>query len=331
MRDRQIEKRLRPVCQQCGQVLYRQLKVGASVLVQRNGTLLLLRRGHKCNAFPGAWNLPAGYCEVDEPPRVAAIRETAEETGLQVEAGRLVDAYFFDDDPRGNGLLLVYEADVVGGELQTDGTESVEAGFFSPEQMPTPLCGGGHDQAILAWQLRLRARWQPGSPMRFCPHCTHHLESRLAFDRVRPTCPACGFVHFLAPKVGVSVLIEKGDRLLLVRRAVEPEVGQWSLPSGFVEWDEAPEAAAARECAEETGLVLSGLALVEVRHYSDDYRGPGINLTYRGQVAGGTLSPGDDAADAQFFAAGELPPVEQIAFQGHRLMLKRWQEQSLGR
>ena len=220
------------------------------MLVQRNGTLLLLRRGHKCNAFPGAWNLPAGYCEVDEPPRVAAIRETAEETGLQVEAGRLVDAYFFDDDPRGNGLLLVYEADVVGGELQTDGTESVEAGFFSPEQMPTPLCGGGHDQAILAWQLRLRARWQPGSPMRFCPHCTHHLESRLAFDRVRPTCPACGFVHFLAPKVGVSVLIEKGDRLLLVRRAVEPEVGQWSLPSGFVEWDESPEAAAARECAE---------------------------------------------------------------------------------
>jgi 8-oxo-dGTP diphosphatase len=312
-------------------VLYRQLKVGAGVLAQRDGALLLLRRSQKSDAFPRSWSLPAGYCEADESPRVTAVREAAEETSLQVEAGQLVDAYFFDDDPRGNGLLLVYEAEIVGGELAPDGAEAVEAGFFSPGQLPSPLCGGGHDQAILAWQSRFRARWQPGSPMLFCPHCTQPLETNLAFDRVRPVCPACGFVHFRAPKVGVSVLIEEGDRLLLVRRAVEPEQGKWSLPSGFVEWDESPEAAAVRECAEETGLVLTGLSLVEVRHYSDDFRGPGINLTYRGQVAGGALRPGDDAADAQFLAAGELPPAEQIAFQGHRLMLKRWQEQSLGR
>jgi ADP-ribose pyrophosphatase YjhB (NUDIX family) len=311
--------------------LYRQFKVSAGVLAQQDGALLLLRRSHKADAFPGAWNLPAGYCEVDEPPQVTAVREAAEETGLQVETVRLVDTYFFDDDPRGNGLLLVYEAEIVGGELQTDGTESAEAGYFSPEHLPKPLCGGGHDQAILAWRSRFCARWQPGAPMRFCPHCTHPLETKLAFDRVRPVCPACGFVHFVAPKVGVSVVIEEGDRLLLVRRAVDPEQGKWSLPSGFVEWDEAPESAAARECAEETGLVLSGLSLVEVRHYTDDYRGAGINLIYRGQVASGTLRPGDDAADAQFFAASELPPGERIAFQGHRLLVNRWQEKSLAR
>jgi ADP-ribose pyrophosphatase YjhB (NUDIX family) len=309
-------------------VQYRQLKVGAGVLAQRDGALLLLRRSQKSDAFPGSWSLPAGYCEADESPRATAVRETVEETSLQVAAGQLVDAYFFTDDPRGNGLLLVYEAEIHGGELEPNGDESVEAGFFLPQQLPTPLCGGGHDQAILAWQSRSRARWQPGSPMLFCPHCTHPLETKLAFDRVRPVCPACGFVHFRAPKVGVSVLVEAENRLLLVQRAVEPELGKWSLPSGFVEWDESPEAAAARECEEETGLLLAELSLADVRHYTDDFRGPGVNLTYRGRMAGGTLRPGDDAAEARFFAAGELPPDEQIAFQGHRLMLQRWQERS---
>ena len=301
------------------------------MLAQREGALLLVQRGRQNDAFPGTWSLPAGYCEVDEPPRVTAVRETAEETGLQVEAGRLVDAYFFDDDPRGNGVLLIYEAEIVGGELETDGTEAVAAGFFGPEQLPDLLCGGGHDRAILAWQARVRARWQPGSPMRFCPNCTHPLETKLAFDRVRPVCPECGFIHFRAPKVGVTVLVETEDRVLMVRRAVEPALGRWSLPSGFVEWDESPESAAVRECAEETGLKLAGVALAEVRHYSDDFRGPGINLTYRGQVAGGLLRPGDDAAEVRWFAPDELPPATDIAFQGHRLILSRWQARQSGR
>jgi ADP-ribose pyrophosphatase YjhB (NUDIX family) len=255
------------------------------------------------------------------------VREAAEETGLRVEAGRLVDAYFFDNDSRGNGILLVYEAGIVSGELVADGREVVVAGFFPAEQLPAPLCGGGHDLAIMAWQTRAQARWQPGSSMRFCPHCTHSLVTELAFDRLRPVCPACGFVHFRAPKVGVSVLVEAEDRVLLVRRAVEPGLGKWSLPSGFVEWDESPEAAAVRECEEETGLVLGDVALLDVRHYTEDYRGAGINLTYRGCVVGGVLRPGDDAADVRFFATFELPAAEEIAFQGHRLVLDRWRAQ----
>lgn len=312
-------------------MLYRQLKVGAGVLVQRRDELLLVQRSLKSNAFPGTWSLPAGYCEADEPPRTTAVRETAEETGLQVEAGRLVDAYFFDNDARGNGVLLVYEAEIVSGEPEADGKEVVAADFFSAEQLPDPLCGGGHDLAIVAWQSRVRARWQPGSPMRFCPHCTHSLVTEMAFDRLRPVCPACGFVHFRAPKVGVSVLVETEDRVLMVRRAVEPGVGKWSLPSGFVEWDESPESAAVRECMEETGLVLVDVALLGVRHYTEDYRGPGINLTYRGRVAGGVLRPGDDAADVRFFATGELPAAGEIAFHGHRLVLDRWQAQRSNR
>ncbi|MFN2166404.1 MAG: NUDIX domain-containing protein, partial [Anaerolineae bacterium] len=227
--EREVAGRLRPVCGACGQVVYAHLKVGSGVLILRDGALLLLKRSDDSDAFPGAWNLPSGYCEADEAPGVAAARETAEETGLQVQIGRLVDVCHFDDDPRGAGLLLAYEAEITGGELRVDGKEAVAAGYFTPDRLPQPLCGGGHDQAIIAWQARMKDRWQPGMPMRYCPHCAHPLEERLAFERLRKVCPVCGFVHFRALKVGVSLLVEDRDRILLVRRAVEPGMGKWGL------------------------------------------------------------------------------------------------------
>lgn len=324
LETQEVGERVGPVCPNCGWVQIRQLKVGVSVLIQQERQLLLVQRGPGSDVFAGAWNLPGGDCEADEPPPVTAARETLEETGLCIEVERLVDAIFFDDDPRGNGLLLVYEAAVLGGQLQSERIESVATGFFPPGHLPEPLSGGGHAQAILAWKARALDRWQPGSPMRYCPHCTGPLEEKLAFDRLRPVCDACGFVHFREPKVGVSLLVEDGQRLLLVRRAVDPGLGKWCLPSGFVEWDESPEAAAIRECGEETGLLITDLKLLEVIHYTDDYRGPGVNFTYRAQVAGGVLRPGDDAGEARFFARRELPPTEEIAFRSHRQALARW-------
>lgn len=330
--EQHMDGRLRPICPACGQVAYRQLKVGAGVLVERDGALLLLQRSVKSAAFPGAWNLPAGYCEVDESPPIAAAREAAEETGLDVQVSRLVDVYFFDDDPRGNGLLVVYEAntessDLGGGDwnLAPSG-EITAAGFFTPDGLPEPLCGGGHDQAIEAWRARALHHWQPGTPLRHCPYCTHRLQERLAFDRLRTVCPACGFVHFRAPKVGVSVLVERGGQVLLVQRAIDPGQGKWGLPSGFVDWDESPETAAARECVEETGLVVANIELLEVSHYTDDFRGSGINLAYRAEVTGGVLKPGDDAQDARWFSPAKLPPPDKIAFRSHNVILEQWRQ-----
>lgn len=174
------------------------------------------------------------------------------------------------------------------------------------------------------------SRWQPGMPMRYCPNCTHPLEEQLAFDRVRPVCPVCGFVHFRDPKVGVSVLVEQDDRVLLVQRGVDPGLGTWCLPSGFVEWDEAPETTAVRECLEETGLKVEVIGLLEVRHYVDDFRGPGINLAYRAQITGGSLCPGDDARQARWFGPDEVPHPDLIAFRSHRAILVQWAKLATG-
>ncbi len=335
--EQQRDGRLRPVCPACGWVHYVQLKVGAGVLLQEEGRLLLVRRRSDADAFAGTWGLPAGYCEVDESPSITAAREATEETGFEVKVAELVDAYFFGDDPRGNGVLLVYDAetDVSGQEVEAGlppwSNEVDAVGFFAADRLPEPLCGGGHDQAIEAWRRRVLDQWEPGVPLRFCPHCSRPLRQRFAFGRLRGICTVCGFVHFREPKVGVSILVEQDGQVLLVQRAVAPGKGRWSLPSGFIEWDEAPESAARRECAEETGLELGSLELLDVVHYTNDYRGPGISLLYRGQVSGGTLRAGDDAGAVRFFAPHRLPALESIAFRGHRLVLEQWQATAVGR
>ena len=325
--ERPIDGRVRSVCPDCGWVAYRQLKVGAGVLLEREGKILLAKRGPDCGAFPGTWNLPAGYCEADEPPPVTAEREALEETGLRVKAGRLFDVYYFDDDPRGNGLLVVYEAalqDPSGTPPTPSLTgEATAAGLFGPDELPEPLCGAGHDRAILAWARRALDVWVPGGAPRFCPHCGQPLQEREAFGRQRSVCATCGFVHFRELKVGVSLVVEQEGRVLLVRRAEEPGRGLWALPSGFVEWDEHPEEAVCRECIEETGLVAAPPTLIGASYYSDDYRGPGINLSYRAKAIGGSLRAGDDAREARFFALDELPPPEEIAFSGHAELLRR--------
>jgi 8-oxo-dGTP diphosphatase len=318
------------VCAACGAAWYPALKIAAGVLVERDGDLLLLRRGPADEAFAGAWNLPAGFGRPGEEPRQTAAREAAEEAGLEVQPGRLAGAYYFDDDPRGEGVLLVYEVEASEDQVQVDGLEATAAGFFSPGALPVPLCGGGHEQAIRAWAARRLDRWQPWLPPRYCPHCTAPLHERPAFGRRRLTCHACGFVHFREAKVGVSVLVEEAGRLLLVRRAIDPGQGLWSLPSGFLDWDEAPEVAAVRECAEETGLQVADPVLVEVRQYTDDFRGPGLNLVYRARAAGGRLEAGDDAAEVRFFAPEELPAGEDVAFANHRRLIDGWRQGERG-
>ena len=97
------------------------------------------------------------------------------------------------------------------------------------------------------------------------------------------------------------IVFDPGGRLLLIRRKHPPFRGQCALPGGYVEYGETTEDAAARELAEETGLVATNVSLLGV--YSDPHRDPRghlVSIAYRIAVAGYDLRAGDDAADAAF-------------------------------
>ena len=98
----------------------------------------------------------------------------------------------------------------------------------------------------------------------FCPRCAHALEDRPFEGKVRRTCSACGFIHFPDPKVAVVALIEANERVLLIRRAVNPGRGLWALPGGYMDAGELPDAALRREVREEVGIDITVGELLEI-------------------------------------------------------------------
>lgn len=112
------------------------------------------------------------------------------------------------------------------------------------------------------------------------------------------------------PVPTVDVIIEIGDRIVLIRRK-HPPAG-WAIPGGFIDAGERAEEAAVREALEETGLRVTLTDLLGV--YSDPSRDPRrhtISAVYIGR-AEGSPTGGDDAAEARLFREGELP--SPIAF-----------------
>jgi ADP-ribose pyrophosphatase YjhB (NUDIX family)/predicted GNAT family acetyltransferase len=158
---------------------------------------------------------------------------------------------------------------------------------------------------------------------KFCPKCGTELVWRSTGERARPTCPACGHVVYFNPVVGAGALIETDGRVVLIRRGVEPKLGYWSLPSGYVEADELAEAAAVREAEEETGLQIELDDMLGVYSFGREPQ-TGVLILYSAYPVGGELKAGDDAQEVRTFAPAEVPPDEQIAFRTHLQALRDW-------
>ena len=125
--------KVRPVCPQCGWIHFVDPKVAAAVLVIQDGRVLLVRRVNE--PFRGLWTLPAGFVNGGENPTEAAERECIEETGLRVRVTRVFDIVSGREHPRGADFVIVYLAEVLGGDMKPDDdADAVE--WFDKENLP---------------------------------------------------------------------------------------------------------------------------------------------------------------------------------------------------
>lgn len=154
---------------------------------------------------------------------------------------------------------------------------------------------------------------------KFCPYCGHGLVDKFAEGRMRRWCITCDAPLYENPvPAACLVTIDGSDRILLVKRSVEPKKGWWSLPGGFMELGETPEEAGLRELCEETGIHGKIEMLLGVMtHSSPDY-GTILMTGFLASCHGGTLAPGDDAEEASWFGPENLP---DIAFPSHKAFI----------
>jgi ADP-ribose pyrophosphatase YjhB (NUDIX family) len=126
------EDRPRLVCDR-GHVVYVNPKVVVGVIPERDGKILLLRRGIQPRY--GFWTYPGGFMEIDESLEEAAVREAEEETGAKVEIKGLVGVYS-RPGPHGPGIVSIVLRGEVEDEKLEPGREALEARWFEPEEIP---------------------------------------------------------------------------------------------------------------------------------------------------------------------------------------------------
>ena len=148
--EREVGGKRRPACPACGAVVFQDPKLAVAVLIERDGRLLMGRRGPNSSAA-GKWSFPAGFVDRGERVEDAATREVREETGLEVRLGRLLGLYSTEGDPV---VLAVYPVTAVTGTL-APADDLTELAFFPTDALPDPAFP--HDPQIvadwLAWRL----------------------------------------------------------------------------------------------------------------------------------------------------------------------------------
>ena len=159
-------------------------------------------------------------------------------------------------------------------------------------------------------------------PADHCPHCGGRLATTDVDGREHFSCDDCDRTVWHNPVPCANVAVVDGDAVLLVRRAAEPGVGDWTIPGGHLERDESPAEGAARELREETGLAVGSgeLSLYDARtfHSHEGKHVVSIGFVVAAEQTTGTVEAGSDATDARFWTPAAFDAEDEPFRENHR-------------
>lgn len=149
-------------------------------------------------------------------------------------------------------------------------------------------------------------------PINYCMKCGSRTEQIIPAgdQKLRHVCSECDTIHYQNPKIITGCLVEHGDKILLCRRAIEPQHGKWTLPAGFMENNETCSEGAIRETQEEANAKISQLHLYsvyDIPHISQVY------MIYRAQLVDMEFSAGIESLEVKLFSKEDIPWTE-LAF-----------------
>ena len=165
--------------------------------------------------------------------------------------------------------------------------------------------------------------------MKYCPYCGAPGSWKVpAGDHLtRLVCESCDRIHYQNPQIIAGCLVEHDGDILMCRRAIEPRLGSWTLPAGYMESGENIEAAAVRETWEETGIevevdgLYSLFSVLERDH---------VYALFRARARTAKISRGKESLAVAFLAPADIP-WDELAYPivGH--ILERYlKERSTG-
>ncbi len=142
--------------------------------------------------------------------------------------------------------------------------------------------------------------------MNFCSVCGHRVTQVIpeGDNRVRSVCSHCGAIHYENPKIIVGTIPEWEGRILLCKRAIEPRMGYWTIPAGFMENGESTAEAAMRETLEESGasvMVKQLFSLMSLPDYDE------VHLFFQAQLVEPTFAAGEESLEVKLFHPEDIP------------------------
>lgn len=160
--------------------------------------------------------------------------------------------------------------------------------------------------------------------MKFCSHCGLAISMRVpdGDDRLRHVCTHCDLIHYQNPRIITGCIPVLDNKVLLCKRAIEPRLGWWTLPAGFLENGETVEEGALRESREEANLTLqlkNLYSVVDIPHIHQVY------MMYLADIIADDFGPGSETLETRLFDKGSIP-WHQLAFPVITWTLRRFFE-----
>lgn len=158
--------------------------------------------------------------------------------------------------------------------------------------------------------------------MQYCLQCGHEAQRTIppTDNMPRLVCPNCHYIHYENPKVICGSLVVHKGRVLLCRRAIEPQYGLWTIPAGFMENGETIAEGAARESYEEAEAVVTNPQLYCIYDIPDIGQ---IYVIYLAELKDGAYGIGSESLDSALFSEEDIP-WDTIAFEAVRRTLKSY-------